>query len=92
MGVLSPHDIKPSLDISATRLGLVTLTCVLAAGVPYLDLFISLLGALVMAALELVFPVLVYTAVNWSSISWPSLVKVKPPIISPLTSDCKISL
>ena len=60
-----------------TRLGLVSLTCLLAAGVPYLDLFISLLGALVMATLELVFPVIVYTAVNWSSITWPTLIKVK---------------
>ena len=61
----------------ATRLGLVSLTCLLAAGVPYLDLFISLLGALVMATLELIFPVIVYTAVHWSSITWPTLVKVK---------------
>ena len=60
-----------------TRLGLVSLTCLLAAGVPYLDLFISLLGALVMATLELIFPVIVYTAVNWSSITWPTLIKVK---------------
>ena len=52
------------------------LTFILAATVPYLDLFISLLGALVMATLELIFPVMVDTAVSWPDITWTSRLKV----------------
>ena len=69
----------------AIRLALVSLTCLLAAGVPYLDLFISLLGALVMATLELIFPVIVYTALYWPSITWSGLLKVKHSVTFPLT-------
>ena len=84
VSVLVPSLVQPRVSPQhwitwelATRLALVSLTCLLAAGVPYLDLFISLLGALVMATLELIFPVIVYTAVHWPSLSWPSRVKVK---------------
>ena len=58
------------------RLAVTSLTFVLAATVPYLDLFISLLGALVMATLELIFPVMVDTAVSWPDITWTSRLKV----------------
>ena len=58
------------------RLAVTSLTFILAATVPYLDLFISLLGALVMATLELIFPVMVDTAVSWPDITWTSRLKV----------------
>ena len=58
------------------RLTVTSLTFILAATVPYLDLFISLLGALVMATLELIFPVMVDTAVSWPDITWTSRLKV----------------
>ena len=59
------------------RLAVTSLTFVLAATVPFLDLFISLLGALVMAALELIFPVMVDTAVSWPDITWAYRLKVR---------------
>eukprot|EP00092_Neocalanus_flemingeri_P033166 GFUD01036067.1.p1 GENE.GFUD01036067.1~~GFUD01036067.1.p1 ORF type:complete len:444 (+),score=99.80 GFUD01036067.1:61-1392(+) len=50
------------------RVGIVTISFLLASLVPYLDLFISLAGALCMSSLSLIAPAIVDTATHWEQI------------------------
>jgi len=57
------------------RVAGVLLTFSLASTIPYLDLFISLAGAICMSTLSLVSPALIDSATHWDNISWIRLGK-----------------
>jgi proton-coupled amino acid transporter len=50
------------------RISIVTVSFLLASLVPYLNLFISLAGALCMSSLSLIAPAIIDTATNWEQI------------------------
>ena len=57
------------------RVGIVTISFLLAALVPYLNLFISLAGALCMSSLSLIAPSIIDTATHWEHIGRLRLAK-----------------
>ena len=57
------------------RVSIVTVSFLLASLVPYLNLFISLAGALCMSSLSLIAPAIIDTATNWEQISRLRLAK-----------------
>ena len=57
------------------RVTIVSITFVLAASVPYLNLFISLAGALCMSSLSLIAPSIIDSATHWDSIGRLRLAK-----------------
>ena len=75
MDILGPNVIRPNVSSDRmfniveflTRIGLNVLTLGLAATVPWLDLLVSLLGAVKMSTLALMAPALIDAAANWNS-------------------------
>merc|ERR1711973_668704 len=75
MDILGPNVIRPNVSSERmfniveflTRIGLNLFTLGLAATVPWLDLLVSLLGAVKMSTLSLMAPALIDAAVNWNS-------------------------
>ncbi|XP_074028144.1 proton-coupled amino acid transporter-like protein acs [Leptinotarsa decemlineata] len=61
----NPHQIYYEY---AVRTFLVFITFCLAVAVPYIELFISLFGALSLSALGLAFPALIYISTHWDSL------------------------
>merc|ERR1712123_84009 len=74
MDIIGPNIIKPNVSDRMypfvewlTRVLLTVLTLGMAATVPWLDLLVSLLGAIKMSTLSLMAPALVDSAANWHS-------------------------
>jgi len=75
MDILGPNVIRPNVSSERmfniveflTRIGLNLFTLGLAATVPWLDLLVSLLGAVKMSTLSLMAPALIDAAVNWNT-------------------------
>jgi len=75
MDILGPNVIRPNVSSDRmfniveflTRIGLNVFTLGLAATVPWLDLLVSLLGAVKMSTLSLMAPALIDAAANWNS-------------------------
>jgi len=81
MDIIGPNIIKPNVsDIMypfvefMTRVFLNVLTLGMAATVPWLDLLVSLLGAIKMSTLSLMAPALVDSSAHWNSDSRPVFV------------------
>jgi len=75
MDILGPNVIRPNVSSDRmfniveflTRIGLNVFTLAMAASVPWLELLVSLLGAVKMSTLSLMAPALIDAAVNWST-------------------------
>jgi len=74
MDIIGPNIIKPNVSDRfynpveyMTRIGLNILTLALAATVPWLDLLVSLLGAVKMSTLSLMAPALIDSSANWNT-------------------------
>merc|ERR1711892_998841 len=81
MDIIGPNIIKPNVSDRMypfvewiTRVLLTVLTLGMAATVPWLDLLVSLLGAIKMSTLSLMAPALVDSAAHWNSDSKPVFV------------------
>merc|ERR1711892_1570597 len=81
MDIVGPNIIKPNVSDRMypfvewiTRVLLTVLTLGMAATVPWLDLLVSLLGAIKMSTLSLMAPALVDSAAHWNSDSKPVFV------------------
>jgi len=80
MDILGPNVIRPHVSSDRmfniveflTRIGLNVFTLGMAATVPWLDLLVSLLGAIKMSTLSLMAPALIDAAANWSSDTGPT--------------------
>ena len=75
MEILGPNVIQPrvskewySLTDYSVRVLLHLITFGLAATVPWLDLFVSLIGSIKMSTLSLMAPAIIDTATNWSDL------------------------
>merc|ERR1712141_453855 len=73
--ILGPNVLQPrvperwyALTDFSVRIGLNLFTFALAATVPWLDLFVSLLGAVKMSTLSLMAPAIIDTASNWNEL------------------------
>jgi len=78
MDIIGPNVIKPRVSERmylpveyATRILITVFTLGLAASVPYLDLLVSLLGAVKMSTLSLMAPALIDSSAHWNSDSKP---------------------
>merc|ERR1712241_861472 len=72
MEILGPNVLQPrvperwyALTDFSVRMGLNLFTFLLAATVPWLDLFVALLGSVKMSTLSLMAPAIIDTASNW---------------------------
>merc|ERR1712179_810615 len=81
MDIIGPNLIRPATSDATfpfvellTRVLLNVLTLGMAATVPWLDLLVSLLGAIKMSTLSLMAPALVDSAAHWNSDSPPVFV------------------
>merc|ERR1711892_394519 len=81
MDIIGPNIIKPNVSDRMypfvewiTRVLLTVLTLGMAATVPWLDLLVSLLGAIKMSTLSLMAPALVDSSAHWNSDSRPVFV------------------
>jgi len=81
MDIIGPNIIKPNVSNRMypfvefmTRVFLNVLTLGMAATIPWLDLLVSLLGAIKMSTLSLMAPALVDSAAHWNSDSKPMFV------------------
>jgi len=82
MDILGPNVIRPNVSSDRmfnvveflTRIGLNVFTLGLAATVPWLDLLVSLLGAVKMSTLSLMAPALIDAAANWNSDNKPTFI------------------
>jgi len=75
MEILGPNVLQPrvperwyALTDFSVRIGLNLFTFLLAATVPWLDLFVALLGSVKMSTLSLMAPAIIDTAANWNDL------------------------